>query len=160
METKKIYIVNHHEEDGADYEHTSWDTDYYFSTWENAYAFLCNQIMDEYKGSYMLSVVHLDTQEKTVLEKSPWGGYTCPEDDDWEPEPDYDNCSYDDPYDPHSDVYHAFYYLEYEEACEQEVEDEWMNTPHEQYEPLHEIEEDRINAMSLEELLTELTNKL
>ena len=170
----KIYIVNHHQDNGLSYEdHDEWDAYDYFSTWEKAYAYYCDKICDDYNGSYSIIEITLDTQENIVLEKSPFGGYTnMYYEDEHSYDDDVDNIIYTDnlydEYDystlkPKEYRSHAFQYNEQDESwldgLEQMEEEEWLKTPHEQYEPLMEIEKDR-EAKNLLELLGLLNEAL
>lgn len=159
----RIWIVKHHQDNGEHYEdHYEWDNYWYFSTWEKAFAFYCDHIIDDYKGEFSIIEKTLDTQEETVSEGSPWGGYTDiypSNDEDCQRHEEYCNwCA------EHNEIesdrrqlqgetlyptylWNAEYDSQQESTSYSEelaAENEWLKHEGEQYEILESIEQDRL----------------
>ena len=140
-----IYIVKLHQNNGESYEDNyQWDTYEYYSTWELAYSYFCNQIADSYKGEYTLIKKTLDTQEEIVLETSPWGGYTSMYDQE-EYEEYVEPAEDKECYGPEYSIEDAWRYMDLENTCtnwnESEDIDSWLTHKGENYQIFKEIEE-------------------
>lgn len=166
----KIYVVTHFYDNGESYEDYREYTDYFmFSTEAKAYSFYCEKILSDYEGNYSIIEWTLDTQEKVLLEKSPWIKCTSYYDEEWqgEHEPEYDQLEpcydqygyYFDPRDPEKRSHNALWALEmfereeyYEELS---LESEWLTHEGTNYQEWKEVNEEirkRKNAILFEEL--------
>lgn len=137
----RIWIVKQHQDNGEYYEDRyAWDNYWYFSSWEKAYAFYCDNIIEDYKGEFSIIEKTLDTQEETISEVSPWGGYTTMDD---YLESDY--YEVDDELVMPEEDYDYYACAEYEGIQKElEAEAEWLEHKGEQYEILESIEQDRL----------------
>lgn len=145
----KIYVVSHYYDNGESYEdYREYKDSYMFSTEGKAYAFYCDKILSDYEGKYLMYEWELDTQNVTLIEKSPWVDCTSPYQyfhneypEDYEPvyecdsQEQYDSKDYID-----DNIAESVSLLE-----ELEAEEEWLTTKREQGEILDEIETDRLN---------------
>lgn len=167
----EIYIVSHFQDNGESYEdRQTWTNRWLFSTWEKAYAFYCNQIIDTYKGTFKLWKVKLDNyidldNSGLVLETSPWGGYTYfePEYDfpeDSEIDEEYCQCDY-----PEDSIKDYWKYEDsmysYDSTCISEEEEavitDWLTHKGENYQIFEEIrkcEEDKLTIELLKDLIS------
>ena len=147
----KVYSVEHKYDNGESYEDYREYTDVkLFSTYERANTFFWERVISDYKGKYLMHEWELDTNEKKLLDES-----------------EYIACK---PYDPFDDYYEDDDYQECEDNYqqvdketiedylwsmpifeEQIAEEEWLKHKGENYEVLHQIEEDQ-----LEDALAEL----
>lgn len=161
----KIYVVTHFYDNGESYEDYREYIEYtMFSTEGKAYAFYCEKILSDYEGRYSIFEWELDTQEKTLLEESPWVKcspmYSC---DDWQGdyEPEYNpEDYYPDPMKSYKEYWRhedAFWYQDDIPEEEDRAWFEYVNTPGTNYREYQECErelKERRNALLLEDLNT------
>lgn len=149
----KIWIVKHEMDNGEkyreDYDH--WETYKYFSSLDKAECYYYPHVCEKYEGKFILIEKTLDTQEEEILEESPWEN--CIPDDGSEydfPEPDYDYDYY--PPMPEDNIKEAWDYIDkcekYEDLDESELIEEYMKTPHENYEIYQEILNDQLEDLN------------
>ena len=166
----KIYIVSHYYDNGESYEdYREYEDHLYFSTFKKASSSFWKKVTDDYEGKFILETVELDTQEREILEESPWIKCTSYYDEEWqgEHEPEYDQLEpcydqygyYFDPRDPEKRSHNALWALEmfereeyYEELS---LESEWLSHEGTNYQEWEEVNEEirkRKNAILFEEL--------
>lgn len=167
----KIYVVTHFYDNGESYEDYREYTDYFmFSTEAKAYNFYCEKILSDYEGKYSIIEWALDTQEKVLLEESPWiecSSLNSYEDWQGDYEPEYDQLEpcydqygyYFNPRDPEKrshDALWALEMLEREEYYEElSLENEWLTHEGTNYQEWEEVNEEirkRKNDILFEEL--------
>ena len=69
----KIWIVEHHYDNGESYEDYREYMDYtVFSTYDKAMDFYCSKIIPDYEGKYILKEIEANTQRWSKLEESPY----------------------------------------------------------------------------------------
>lgn len=162
----KIYVVTHFYDNGESYEDYREYIEYaMFSTEAKAYAFYCEKILSDYEGRYSVFEWELDTQEKTLLEESPWvkcsSMYSC---DDWqgEYEPEYNpEDYYPDPMESYKEYWrHEDTFWHRNDDISEEEDKAWLEyvtTPGTNYREYQECErelQEKRNAILLEELNT------
>ena len=147
----KIYVVTHFYDNGESYEDYREYIEYtMFSTEGKAYAFYCEKILSDYEGRYSIFEWKLDTQERALLEESPWVKcspmYSC---DDWQGdyEPEYDpEDYYPDPMDSYKEYWRWEDEASYEDISEEEDRAwfEYVTTPGTNYQTFKEIEDELV----------------
>lgn len=101
----KIWIVEHHYDNGESYEDYREYIDYtVFSTYDKAMGFYCSKIIPYYEGKYILKSIEADTQRWSKLEESPYVKCSSAWDSICDTDYDVDNSGYQDcdkDYDPY-----------------------------------------------------------
>lgn len=157
-----IYVVTHCCDNGlyGDMDYMEWEEYKFFSTLKLAESEYYNSIIDEYEGRYKLSKLTLDTQERILLEESPFRANTYY---DYDPSEEYQpdqELEYEYEPDPCNSIRDAWDYMEMEERERefesQEEDDEYLSVPHDNYQMFKELEEDALDDLNkaLDELLT------
>ena len=154
----KIYVLTHYWDNGESYDdYREYESSSYYSTLELAAKAYWDETRD-YKGSFTLFSVELDTQKKAILTKSE--NVPCPSAMQslwWEQE--YSQESSDDIYGiDYSYMCDDLYYWRYP-ACEEEDEEalteEWLTHKGENYAVFKALEDDK----DFDELLSILAYK-
>lgn len=158
----KIYIVTHFYNNGESYEDYREYIEYFmFSTEGKAYSFYCEKILSDYEGRYSVFEWELDTQDKTLLEESPWVKcspmYNC---DDWQGdyEPEWNpEDYYPNPMENYKEYWRWEDETSHEDISEEEDKAwlEYVTTPGTNYQEWEEVNkeiEERKKAILFEEL--------
>jgi len=144
-----IYAVVHNYDNGESYEdYREYKDVYLFETYEKANTFFWDKVTSDYQGKYSLYDWELDTQKQNLLDESEW--ITCTpcyydyyNQNDYEEDEDYQEPN--DEFQPQLDKEAIEDYLyTLPNIQEQIVEEEWLKHKGENYEILHQIEEDKL----------------
>lgn len=154
----KVYAVKHEYDNGLSYEdYREYESVSLFSSYKQASEIFWDNATSDYQGKYTLLEWELDSQNKTVLEETPYIACMPEYYNEEEYADDYIDYDSDEGYYYNSESWELIY--DYCKAIAQDDSqkdiDDWLTHKGENYEIFHQIEQDRIDKLlqTLNELL-------